>query len=135
MSTLTDKRREVDERNAETSRQEVAAFLVDEPGPYFAYCPSFPFSRGSFAGSVRVTTWTGDELGRVIGYGDVYYSNFGDRRQNFRAMMVNGRVYAGTAYVDAGDYVRLRPVKADRRESAQVERYVAARRITQTKTS
>ena len=100
--------------SAETSAAEVAAFLTDEPGPYFAYHAPATLSglhRTEVMGD-RITTWTGDDLARVIHKGEPYRSGFRDRRQNFRALGINGVTYAGTAYLSAGDYVRMRPVKA-----------------------
>jgi len=102
----------VDERNAETSRQEVESFKVDEPGPYFAYHAPIRLSQvlAPHVGS-RIVTWVGDDLARVTWAGEPFISNMGDRRQNFRALAINGATYTGTAYLSAGDYVRMRPVK------------------------
>lgn len=91
----------VDDRNAETSRLEVEAFKTDTPGPYFAY----------LSGN-RITTWTGDLLALVTWKGTPWRNNLGDTRQAFNAEGINGTRYAGVAYVSAGDYVRMRPVKS-----------------------
>ena len=103
------------ERNTATSAAEVAAFLADTPGPYFAYYKAA--SGWPTAGIVRLvrgdklTTWTGDTLGTIQSAGDPFRDNFGGKRQNFRALGINGATYAGTAYLSAGDYVRMRPVR------------------------
>lgn len=103
-----------DERNAETSRREVAAFLADAPGPYVAYGATQPsgldpMRRLHYGDSI--TTWTGDKLARVIESREPFHDNLGGIRQNFRALGINGATYFGTAYLSAGDYVRMRPVK------------------------
>lgn len=102
----------VDKRNAATSRREVRSFKRDKPTRYFAYHAPARLSelRNGEVGR-RITTWTGDDLARVTWKGDVYRSNFGDRRQAFRALAVNGCTYSGVTYLDAGDYVRMRKVK------------------------
>lgn len=97
----------VDERNEQTSREEVASFKADAPARYFAYHADRPTNREM---GNRITTWTGDLLANVTWTGDCYRSGFGDRRQNFRAKAINGAIYSGTAYLDAGDYVRMRKV-------------------------
>lgn len=99
-----------DENNAETSRQEVAEFIASPPGRYFAYHNGMSLAR--FGVGEKISTWKGDRLGRVTSTGRIWRSNFGDRRQNFRMIAVNGKVYSGTAYLDAGDYVRIRRVAA-----------------------
>lgn len=103
----------VDERNAETSRLEVAAFKAEKPARYFAYhAPARMSELRSSEVTTRIVTWMGDDLARVTSRGDVYRSNFGDRRQSFRALAINGETYSGVAYLDAGDYVRMRKVKS-----------------------
>jgi hypothetical protein len=103
--------------NDERSALEVEAFKTDKPGPYFAYWNT----RGRWAkpgvspeliAGDTITTWTGDELATMTWTGDPFYSSFSDRRQNFRAKGINGVTYSGTAYLTAGDYVRMRPVKS-----------------------
>lgn len=103
----------VDERNAATSRAEVEAFKVDEPGPYFAYwkaASGFPNPRELVRGD-KITTWTGETLATLLWAGDRFRSSFGDERQNFRALGINGATYSGTAYLSAGDYVRMRATR------------------------
>jgi hypothetical protein len=102
--------------NEQRSAAEVAAFIADEPGPYFAYWNargrwSRPGVKPELIRGDIITTWTGDRLADITWTGNVFGSGFGDRRQNFRALGVNGATYSGTAYLTAGDYVRMRPVK------------------------
>jgi hypothetical protein len=97
-----------DAANAERSRLEVEAFKVNKPDRYFAYRGDNQ-RNGTFH---TITTWTGEKLGHVLSLGDVYRSNFGDRRRHFRALGVNGVEYSGVAYLDAGDHVRLRAVRS-----------------------
>lgn len=96
--------------NAEISRQEAAAFMAEVPERYFAYHAGPQLSPVSRQIGQRITTWTGDLLANVVWTGNVYVSGFGDQRQNFRARAINGATYSGTAYLDAGDYVRMRRV-------------------------
>lgn len=98
--------------NEERSRREVEAFKRDVPSRYFAYHAGPIFRpRGDRVGVGRtITTWTGDLLANVVDVGDVWRSNMGDRRQSFRARAVNGATYSGIAYLDSGDYVRMRRV-------------------------
>ncbi len=104
----------VDARNHELSRREVAAFMSDDPGPYFAYVKHVDYGQPRVGDRLtradKLTTWMGDELATVSWAGDVYRCAFGDRRQNFRARGINGADYFGTAYVSSGDYVRMRPM-------------------------
>lgn len=101
----------VDERNAETSHREVEIFRSTAPDQYFAYhAPAVRSEAISPEVGGRIVTWIGDDLARVVWRGEVFQSNFGDRRQNFRARATNGATYSGTAYLDAGDYVRMRKV-------------------------
>lgn len=60
---------------------------------------------------VQVHVWTGDVLGkgRVTSLA-AWRSNFGDRRVNIRVKIADCW-YAGTAFLDAGDYCRLRRCK------------------------
>jgi hypothetical protein len=53
----------------------------------------------------------GDVLATVTEVFEPFRDNFDGVRQNFRALGINGAVYSGTAYLSAGDYVRMRPVK------------------------
>lgn len=92
--------------NEQRSREEVAAFIAECPERYFAYRGEEQ-RDGTFH---SLTTWTGEKLGSVLSLGNVYRSNFGDRRRHFRALGVNGVEYSGVAYLDAGSYVRMRKV-------------------------
>jgi hypothetical protein len=102
--------------NDERSRVEVADFIADPPDRYFAYHARKNRAAGAIVGA-EITTWTGSVLARVISRGFVYRSNLGDRRQSFRAVAINGAVYSGIAYLDSGDYVRMRKVRPDAAES------------------
>lgn len=62
----------------------------------------------------QVTTWTGDKLGNAI-FGDVYRSNFGDKRASIEVTGINGRKYHGIYYCDAGDYARIKMNKNQRK--------------------
>jgi hypothetical protein len=106
--------------NEERSSVEVADFCADKPERYFAYHGGDKPTPSNGGMSRTLTTWTGDELGRVIEYRTPFVSSLGDRRQNFRAMAINGEIYAGTAYLSAGDYVRMRRVKPT--HAGEVER-------------
>jgi hypothetical protein len=107
--------------NEQRSALEVARFksgehLTDGLGGYFAYWNNRGrwHNPGVAATLIRgdlITTWTGELLGTITWTGHVWGTNFGDRRQNFRAKCVDGRTYSGTAYLTAGDYVRMRAVK------------------------
>lgn len=101
-------REEADKRNREQSAQEVEEFKSSLPDRYFAYRASCPNETLS-----SIVTWMGDDLARVTWRGDTFRSSFGDRRQNFRALSIDGKThYSGTAYLSAGDYVRMRKVKS-----------------------
>lgn len=102
--------------NDQRSAAEVAAFQADKPGPYFAYWTARgrwkrPGVEPALIAGDTITTWTGDMLATITWTGDPFYSSFSDRRQNFRAEGINGATYSGTAYLTAGDYVRMRPVR------------------------
>lgn len=105
----------VDEQNRATSAQEVAAFIANAPTPYFAY----GFTEPSGLDPVRrlhygdkIGTWTGDKLAQVTEAFNPFRDNFDGIRQNFRALSVDGKTrYSGTAYLSAGDYVRMRKTR------------------------
>ena len=98
-------------KNAQTSREEVAAFLRDKPDRCFCYValpiPSLPLVRRPV-----ITTWTGDVLGYIVERRPAVRDNFGGTRQWIRAHAINGRVYAGWYFASSGNYARLRSVKA-----------------------
>jgi hypothetical protein len=62
-----------------------------------------------------LTTWTGELLARVTWAGAPYecpaFGSFPSTRRNFRAVGIDGRVWAGTYYQSSGDYVRMRALK------------------------
>lgn len=83
-------------------------WINDPSMRYFAYTKST--ARDGITSDV-VTSWTGRTLAAIVWTGAVFRSSFGDHRANFRAKGTNGQMYAGTAYIDAGDYVRMRAIK------------------------
>lgn len=95
--------------NEEIGRLEAADFLRARPAKYFAYhtAKQSGLHRGD-----HITTWTGDELALIVWAGHPFRDGFGGLRQNFRANTRDGVTYSGTAYLSAGDYVRLRAVKS-----------------------
>lgn len=101
--------------NEERSRREVEAFKAKPPERYFAYHTAKPSGLDPITRlhhGDTITTWTGDTLANVAEAFDPWRSNLGDVRQNFRAKAINGATYSGIAYLDSGDYVRMRKVKA-----------------------
>lgn len=101
--------------NALVSALEVLDFIAEQPTRYFAYGfrePSGfdPICRLHYGD--KIGTWTGDKLARVIESYEPFHDNLGGIRQNFRASGINGLTYSGTAYLSAGDYVRMRAVKS-----------------------
>jgi hypothetical protein len=105
---------------SERSAVEVWDFVTKPPERYFAYVfidnpwPSaFPEWKAHWAPHrVSVGTWTGDSLsvGPVM-LGKVWRSNMGDMRRSVRFKAINGYTYAGTLYLSAGDYCRIKQVK------------------------
>lgn len=65
------------------------------------------------------TTWMGDVLGTIVQAGKPYRSGFRDRRVNIRVRGINGLLYAGTAFLDSGDYARIELMKTDPYSRAQ----------------
>jgi hypothetical protein len=103
--------------NDQLNAAEVAAFMAEKPSPYFAYWNargrwSLPGVSPELVPGDTITTWMGDKLAGITWTGNPFGSSFGDRRQNFRAKGINGATYSGTAYLSAGDYVRMRAVKS-----------------------
>lgn len=84
----------------EISQLEVYEFMKNPPTKYFAYV-TIPEHGG-----YKITTWTGELLGRVTHYGE-WVSNMGDRRASIRVKAINGKMYHGTFYKSTGDYCRL----------------------------
>ena len=61
-------------------------------------------------------------------HGEPFTGAFGDRRQNFRAIAINGQIYTATAYLSSGDYVRMRRAKPrSARETARARRYAESK--------
>jgi len=97
----------VDERNRETSRQEVEAFKAEPPNRYFAYVK---LPSKSYQGRPVLTTWVGDILGDIIELRAPIQDNFGGTRQYIRVAAINGRMYAGWYFRGSGDYARIRAI-------------------------
>lgn len=93
--------------NEQRAELELIDWLTDPPARYSAYTKS---DRFGITGA-EITNFTGRKLARIDWRGSVYFSNFGDRRCNFGCTGTNGITYTGTAYIDAGDYVRIRAIK------------------------
>ncbi len=91
-----------DERNAETSRREVAEWLACPPDSYFLYVNEK---------KRQVTTWTGDTLGGYSLNGPSWRDNFGSERVPIYVYGTNGVRYHGTYYRSAGDYARITAYK------------------------
>lgn len=98
-----------DAANAWTSARERIKFNLPHPKSerWFAYHDGTAFDYLGVMGRT-LTTWTGDPLARVTRTYPAFHSNFGDRRQNFEARDSRGRRWYGTAYLSAGQYVRIR---------------------------
>ncbi len=103
-------RANLDARNAETSRKEVAAWIADPPESYFVYVRE---ERASDGGRIApaVTTWTGDVLGKITGWGATWTDNMGSERRTIYVRGTNGVDYWGTYFKSAGDYARIRAFK------------------------
>ncbi len=104
----------LDERNAETSKLEVAAFKADKPRKYFLYVKLYdpetlPLGYPKEYG--LVTTWTGERLGTIYHVGHKYHDNFGGQRQSIRFHGCNELSYYGTYFTSAGDYARVTAYK------------------------
>ena len=91
--------------NEERSAIEVYEFVAEPPQRYFLYIKE----EGPYDGTA--TTWTGERLGAVT-FGRAYRSNFGDKRIPVWIQAINGEHYQGTYYADAGDYARVRRMRA-----------------------
>lgn len=93
-------------------RGQLEKFLIyrDKPLRLFAYCKIDDTDKiASYPGRTVVTVWTGLVLGHGRA-GPVWRSNFGDHRRSL-CVVIAGETYSGTAYIDAGDYCRLRRCK------------------------
>jgi len=103
----------LDVSNDERSAIERYEFVNDPPQKYFVYvrrvnCDGEPNEKSL---RVQATTWTGDVLGIGL-LGSSFRDNFGGKRYPIRFRAINGKTYAGTYYASAGDYARVRTVKA-----------------------
>lgn len=92
--------------NAERSAREVAEWLKDPPESYFLYVRDINDSDGRRA--PVVTTWTGDVLGTITGWGATWVDNMGSTRRTLYVHGTNGVDYWGTYFKSAGDYARIK---------------------------
>jgi hypothetical protein len=114
---------DVDAYNRELSAKEVEAFKRGKLKAIFAYWTQPKMGgvaeRDAPPGTIKITTWMGDTLATVTWVGREYhppaFGSFPSTRINFRAKGIDGRTWAGTYYKSSGSYVRMRPVKAQRR--------------------
>ena len=81
---------------------ELYEFCADPPNNYFLYV--------NLDGR-KVTTWTGEKLGCIVGFGRSFRSNFGDSRRYIWIHAINGKDYVGTFFESAGDYARIKALK------------------------
>ena len=101
---------ELDARNAETSKREVAEWKANPPESYFLYVREKGSTDGGRIAPV-VTTWMGDVLGKVTGWGATWTDNMGSVRRTIYVHGTNGVDYYGTYFKSAGDYARIRAFK------------------------
>jgi len=88
--------------NTERSIVEVHQFKQRPPKKYTAYMGNK---------LKKVTTWTGQPIGKVTWVGSEYKDSMGGTRQNFRINAVNKKKYSGTYFKSSGDYVNLKMLK------------------------
>lgn len=96
----------LNEANKLRSENEVLRFREGQEESYFAY-----LSAASM--HTKITTWMGDELARVVWRGQEYTSpayGMPSKRQNFRALGIDGRLWSGTYFCSSGTYVRMKPM-------------------------
>lgn len=97
--------------NEERSRLEVWDFCKVKPEKYAAY---IHLINGM---PLELRTFAGDILGEITYCFREYRTNTGDRRINFRARMINGLMYSGIYYPDAGDVCFIRKMKEQKGET------------------
>jgi hypothetical protein len=71
-----------------------------------------------------LTTWPGRILTERVQITNEWRSNFGDRRVAFRAV-INGKLWSGIYYADAGDYARIRMLRKQQDDSKGIKRMKA----------
>lgn len=96
--------------NEERSAVEFYYWQNDKPAKYFLYIKKENEAGNGIYSRGVATTWTGQELGKVI-FGREYKSAFGDIRQSIDVIGNNGLKYYGTFYKSAGDYARIKARK------------------------
>lgn len=98
--------------NEEISAMEVYQFCKDIPDKYFCYVSYAPKNYTPlYLMNMKITTWTGEILGKGQFTSRLFTSNFGDKRITFSVKGINGQWYCGTFYYSAGDYGRMRLAK------------------------
>lgn len=126
---------EVEAKNKETSRKEVADWLANPPQQYFAYvkqventerigCSLSTYFRG------ELITWMGDKLGFIYG-GRPYRDNMGATRISIDVVGTNGVLYYGTYYQSTGDYCRIKAYK-NQTKTAKEKNYTLPVRFART---
>ena len=95
---------DVEEHNKRLAEQELE-YWTTKPARYFAYVVP---SEDSWL--PNVTTWTGQQIGRITWQGREFTDNFGGTRRNFTMRGSNGVQYYGTEYTYYG-YCRLTAYK------------------------
>jgi hypothetical protein len=71
-----------------------------------------------------LTTWPGKVLTDEVYVTNQWHSNMGDRRVAFRAV-INGKLWSGIYYADAGDYARIRMLRKQQDDSKGIKRMKA----------
>lgn len=99
---------DLEAKNRETSRNEVAAWIADKPQRYFAYVKLDDTIPTSNPGIIQ--TWMSDKLG-VLLPGKVWRDNTGTKRMSIDVIGTNGVFYYGTYYLGSGDYCRIKAYK------------------------
>ena len=90
--------------NKERSQREVSEWIADPPQAYFVYVRDI----NSDGRAPVVTTWMGDVLGTITGWGATWTDNFGSVRRTIYVHGTNGVDYYGTYFKSAGDYARIK---------------------------
>ena len=95
---------DTDISNEKRADCEIYGWLKNPPVKYLAYVKDISVGQ-------PITNWTGRTLGHITSLGKTWRSSFGDKRQSFRVLGTNGVLYSAIAYLDSGDYCRLKAVK------------------------
>lgn len=98
-----------DEHNRQLERAELAAW-AEKPDRWSAY-----IKRGT-DNRLRVTTWLGSELGKVIDCRRFHNNLTGSEMSHVRVAGNNGATYHGTYGSEWSEFVRLRKCKSASRQ-------------------